>query len=305
MQPNFSSKRAHQLDRHRRAARHAEPQRGAVRVVARRRVQHRVVHRRNALEDRDPVAVDDLQRLVGVEARQHRHGGAPLTALFIVQVCPKEWNSGSAPSRTSSSLISPSLRRRPAVAVQVGVGELGALRLAGGAARCRGSPRCPRRARSTTSRTGSCSASSFSNSPGLTRISSAPALSAPASAASAKSPQANTIFAPGVLEVEAHLAALQQHVHRHHDAAGAQDPVVDRGEVGDVREHQPDAVARLQALRLQQARHPRAALVEHRVAQLDVVQLEGRLVGRRSAVSVRIVARFSLMPLLPRSLRAA
>ena len=64
-------------------------------------------------------------------------------------------------------------------------------------------------ARSDISVSGSCSASSFSNSPGLTRITSAPAFSAPASAASPKSPQANTSLAPGVLEVEAHLARLQ------------------------------------------------------------------------------------------------
>ena len=35
---------------------------------------------------------------------------APLaTALFIVQVWPKEWNSGSAPSSTSSWVNSPSV----------------------------------------------------------------------------------------------------------------------------------------------------------------------------------------------------
>jgi hypothetical protein len=37
-----------------------------------------------------------------------------LTALFMQQVCPKEWNSGSAPSRTSSELISPSFSDTPA-----------------------------------------------------------------------------------------------------------------------------------------------------------------------------------------------
>jgi hypothetical protein len=36
-----------------------------------------------------------------------------LTALFIVQVWPKEWNSGRAPRRTSSSLISPSFSDTP------------------------------------------------------------------------------------------------------------------------------------------------------------------------------------------------
>src|SRR3954464_979895 len=37
-----------------------------------------------------------------------------LTALFIVQVWPNEWKSGSAPSSTSSLLISPSFCDTPA-----------------------------------------------------------------------------------------------------------------------------------------------------------------------------------------------
>src|SRR5919112_2195347 len=37
-----------------------------------------------------------------------------LTALFIVQVWPKEWNSGSAPRSTSCSPISPSFWETPA-----------------------------------------------------------------------------------------------------------------------------------------------------------------------------------------------
>ena len=36
-----------------------------------------------------------------------------LTALFIVHVCPNEWNSGSAPRSTSSSVISPSFSETP------------------------------------------------------------------------------------------------------------------------------------------------------------------------------------------------
>ena len=120
---------------------------------------------------------------------------------------------------------------------------------------------------------------SCSNSPGFTRTHSAPASLAPASAASAKSCQANSSFAPGVLEVEAHLALLQQHVHRHHHAAGAQDPVVDDREVGDVREHQPDAVAGPSPFAFSRPAMRALALVEQRVGQLHVVELEGRAVA--------------------------
>ena len=38
-----------------------------------------------------------------------------VTALFMEQVWPKEWNSGSAPRSTSSSLSSPSFSETPAV----------------------------------------------------------------------------------------------------------------------------------------------------------------------------------------------
>ena len=61
---------------------------------------------------------------------------APLqTAQFIVQVWPNEWNSGSAPSSTSPGLNSAKPDHRVAVAQQVRVRQLGALGLAGGAAR--------------------------------------------------------------------------------------------------------------------------------------------------------------------------
>ena len=80
---------------------------------------------------------------------------------------------------------------------------------------------------------------------------------------------------PRILEVELDLAPLEQHVHRHDGAARAQDAVVGDREVGDVREHDPDAVAGLEALLLQEAGHPRAALVYGLPVDLRVVQLVG------------------------------
>ena len=46
-----------------------------------------------------------------------------------------------------------------------------------------------------------------------------------------------------VAQVERDLASLEQHVHRHDDAARAQHPVVTDREVRNVREHDPDAIA--------------------------------------------------------------
>ena len=67
---------------------------------------------------------------------------------------------------------------------------------------------------------------------------------------------------PGVAEVEGDLAALEQHVHRHHDAAGSQHAVVTDAEVRDVRKHDSDAVARLEPTVCQHGRKTGAALVE-------------------------------------------
>jgi hypothetical protein len=67
--------------------------------------------------------------------------------------------------------------------------------------------------------------------------------------------------------------------HRNDHGPGAQDSVVDDGEVGDVGEHQADAVSRPDALALQQARNAGARLVEQRVIELDVVELQGRTVA--------------------------
>ena len=50
---------------------------------------------------------------------------------------------------------------------------------------------------------------------------------------------------PRVLQVEGDLAPFKQHVHRHDDAARAQDPVVGEEELRHVRQHHPDPVAGL------------------------------------------------------------
>ena len=103
-----------------------------------------------------------------------------------------------------------------------------------------------------------------------------------------------------VLEVERDLAALEQDVHRDDDAARAQDPVVDDREVRDVREHDPDAVAALEALLLEQVRDPRGPLVEQGVVDDRVVELERRpvaeLLGRLGHEARQVLAHSVLSP---------
>jgi hypothetical protein len=79
----------------------------------------------------------------------------------------------------------------------------------------------------------------------------------------------------GVLEVEGDLAPLQEHVHRHHDAAGAEDAVVADRELEHVRQHQPDSVAPPQALLAQQRGEPGAVVVELAVGQLERAEADG------------------------------
>jgi hypothetical protein len=72
---------AQHLDGQGRPARHAHPQLRRVVAVALGMVEQGVVHRRHALEDRDPVAIHQLQHSGGIEAghevqaRAGAHGG--------------------------------------------------------------------------------------------------------------------------------------------------------------------------------------------------------------------------------------
>ncbi len=120
------------------------------------------------------------------------------TAPLSVHVWPKLWNSGSAPSSLSSLEISP---RWSAATVQflymfewVSSAPLGwpvvpdVYRITAVSSGSRSS---------STWAGSSTSPSSFSNSPGLTRMHSTPASSAPLVAGSSKSPQATSSLAPG------------------------------------------------------------------------------------------------------------
>ena len=129
--------------------------------------------------------------------------------------------------------------------------------------------------RSATSRTGSASPSSCSNSPGLTSDRLGARLAGALLGRLGEVVPGEQPFGPGVLEVVLDLAALEQHVHRHDRAARAQDAEVDDREVGDVRQHDPDTVAGLEAFRLQQPGHPRCALVHGLPVDLGVVELVG------------------------------
>ncbi len=81
-----------------------------------------------------------------------------------------------------------------------------------------------------------------------------------------------------VVEVVGHLAALEQHVERHHRRAGLEDAVVDDREVGQVGTAQGDLVAGLDAARDQQVGDLVGGAVDLRVGQPGVAEHHGRTV---------------------------
>src|SRR3954447_9180468 len=108
---------------------------------------------------------------------------------------------------------------------------------------------------------------------------SAPLCAQPFSAASAKPCPGEQQLRPRVAEVEGDLALLEQRVHRDGDGAEAQGPIERDREVRNVREHDPDAVAGLDALRPQQPRDPLGRRVERAVRDDRVVEADRGPVG--------------------------
>ena len=80
-------------------------------------------------------------------------------------------------------------------------------------------------------------------------------------------------------EVEGHFPRLEQWVHRHDDPAGANDSVVDGRELDDVRQHDADPVAGHDAACLQRRGDPRAGVVELAVCDRAAVQPDGDAVA--------------------------
>ncbi len=113
----------------------------------------------------------------------------------------------------------------------------------------------------------------------------------------------------GVLQLERDLRRLEQHVHRHHDAAGLEYAEVGDDELRDVRQLQTDPVARREAGRREAGRDPVGQLVELRIAELAVAQDHRRLARRppgrlpQHHREVEIHHRSS-RPLCPRRLRS-
>jgi len=124
--------RAQHLDRQGCPAGDAHAQAGDVKIATVRHGQHRRVHGRHALEDRHPVAIDNLQRPRGVEPRNERQGRSDRDGGVEPTGLAEGVEQRQAPHH---DVLGPQVQQGAGchrrVGAQVGVRELGAFRLPG------------------------------------------------------------------------------------------------------------------------------------------------------------------------------
>ena len=238
---------AQELDGHRRAARPAQPQSAHVVGLALGVMEHRAVHRGHALEDVDLVALDDLQRLARLEARQQgQRATAPDRRVHPAGLA-EGVKQRQRPEHHRLAAQVEQIAGPSGVERQVGVGELGTLGLARGARRVEqhrgvivgrvGDGRVRRGRAHLLLEVARLDEQALG----------ARLLGAGLGVVGEPVPGEDQL-GPRVRQVVGDLALLEQHVHRHDDAAGPQHAVVADREVRDVGQHDPDPVAALEAV---------------------------------------------------------
>src|ERR1700709_525228 len=125
---------AQHLDRHRGAAGDAGPKGGGVIALALGVVQQCPIHRWDAVEVGDAVALHRLQRLAGIESGDQGEAGADhQRGVHADRLAEGVKERQAAEDDVAGGDFGGGAGGDVGVAVQVGVGELGPLRLAGGA----------------------------------------------------------------------------------------------------------------------------------------------------------------------------
>ena len=247
-----------------------------------REAEERGVHRRHALEDRRGVLRQQPGRLGCVEPRQQQHARAGShRGVERARLAERVEQRQAAEHHVVAGQGQQVGLRDADVADQVGVRELGAFGLAGGARGVeddRGVVLGPvddtvgglvlgedvgerRRIDLDDLRAGD---------PGRTL------------------PGIGGRAAPGedqpgtrVGQVVGDLSGLEQRVHRYDDTAGPEHAVVERGELRNVGEHDRDPVARLDTALGEEAGDPGAGRGQFAVADREVVEAERDLLGLR------------------------
>jgi len=224
------------------------------------------------------VALDDLERLLGIEPGDQRQradaGDGRVHAARLSERVEQRQRPQCDRARAEVEQID----REPAVLEQVRMGQLRALRRSG---RPRGVEDHGRVGVVDLGGVGDrrCAPDLLLELAGLDeRALGAGVLRAGLRVLSEPIPREQLLCAR-VAQVESDLAMLEQHVHRDDDATGSQHAVVTDGEVGNVREHDPDAVAGLEAVLAEQSGDVRARAVELGVRELGVVELDRYTLG--------------------------
>jgi hypothetical protein len=258
-------------------------------------VQHRRVHRRHSLEHRHPVALDDFQGLARIEARDQRQAGARRDRGVEAARLAEGMEEGQSPEQDVVGAEREELGHHLDVADQVLVGELGALRGPGG----------PRGVEDHGGVLG-LSVGDLLRRLGLghqaLELARRDEHELAVGLVGARLGRLREVM-PGeqdlrarVGEVEADLAALEQHVHRHDDGAETQDAVVARGEVRNVRKHDAHPIAGLDAPRAQQPGHARRRGIELRVGELSVVELHRHPIAVLGGRALQVLCQVHLSP---------
>ena len=249
------------LHRHRRTAAHADAQRGRVGCAWPGACSIAWYIVGTPSRTVTLVARDDRQRLGRLEAREQRQARAVRDRRVHPARLPERVKQRQRPEDHVLLVDADQrLRRHRAVLDQVVVRELGALRRARRAARVEDHGGVGALARLVGLRARRAH-DELLELAGLDEDRLRPGLERAALGRLMKVMPSEETLRTTITQVERHLTSLKEHVHRHHDAARAQDAVVHDREIGNVRQHDPDPVPRREAAIFQQpcdsAWHPR------------------------------------------------
>ena len=199
-------------------------------VVGLRVVEHRGVHRRHALEDGHAVALEDLQRLAAVEARDQRQAPADGDRRVERAGLAEGVEERQRPERDAALVEPEEAHGDLDVAQQVVVRELGALRRARRARGVEDHRRVVEAALGDLRRRLAALEQRLELA-GLHEHAFGVRLLGAGARGVGELVPGQEDLRPGVAEVEGDLALLEQAVHRHDGRAGAQRAVVADREV--------------------------------------------------------------------------
>ena len=236
-------------------------------------MEHRRVHRRHALEHGHSVALDDLERVVGVKARDQREHRAGSDGGIQRARLPERVEQRQRAEDDRLGLELEQIDRHLDVSGKIAVSQLGPLRPARGPRRVQDHGRVLARhldhfgprllgTQQPLERAGRHDDRLGIRPPGsvLRRV--------------GESVPGEQQLGPGIGQIELHLARLEQRVHRHDDTSGPEHAVVRDRELRHVGQHDPDPRSAVDAAGAQEPGDPGAGCVERGIRDLGLVELQ-------------------------------